>query len=257
MDELTAREQALTEREGKFEEIQAILANVVMETDQKMAAQKAERERLDQGWQALKQAQETLVMPPDRARLPPWQATADSVAAAEAIVSPCQYDRLSAALTSSARLCGPPRLADSGWLDVDLQMKYEVVHVKASKVLMECGCRDGHSECHHCKHVCWLLMRVGGQLDWRVLGDKDHNSSLVPAVRRTWDNLQGLMCRARRPDAVANPADECPVCYEVFENTSCIQCDACSGLLHRACALRWARSCPLCRDPHQFAVLSG
>lgn len=135
---------------------------------------------------------------------------------------------------------------------------------------MSCTC--DHSLIHHpalCKHACHLLLRVVRLRDPRIyidVGRARHAavttllhfmSARDGAELRPWPEVARPCQPPPREDvAPRDPTDECPVCYEEFSDGRCVRCGRCSRLFHRACVERWAKSCPTCRDPVQFADLA-
>ena len=122
-----------------------------------------------------------------------------------------------------------------------------------------CSCRDPlhSSKGIMCEHCCYLLAGVAGQTDAAVYrGDR---AARVRALYELWDELVcSLESRAGRKDTLpADTAAECPVCYEAFGAERCVECGRCANTFHRACAARWGRSCPTCRDQAQFCDLAG
>lgn len=51
-------------------------------------------------------------------------------------------------------------------------------------------------------------------------------------------------------------SEACPICLDPLGNASCTACEGCRNAFHRRCVGRWGASCPICRDPDQFASLT-
>lgn len=126
------------------------------------------------------------------------------------------------------------------------------------RILCDCPCARRYAE--RCRHMCWLLLR-GGQLDTMPRSDHDfwHEGTITTHARLLPLATPPLDPAPPRPnhDDVSPPdaTADCPICFEPFEQAACVRCSACPAHFHRSCAARWGKSCPMCRDPHQFADL--
>lgn len=137
---------------------------------------------------------------------------------------------------------------------------------------MHCDCPNARFYAEHCRHMCWLLLRAGqlnttprSNLHFWHEGIISTHARLLPLAappgapppmgfppppldpappRPNHDDVSP-------PDATA----DCPICFEPFQEAACVRCSACPAHFHRSCAARWGKSCPMCRDPHQFADL--
>lgn len=125
---------------------------------------------------------------------------------------------------------------------------------------MSCSCDD--SLLHHpslCKHSCHLLLRVLRLKDPMIYIEAGGaRQAAVRLLLQFMGNRVALRSHPLPREDVPppDPTDECPVCYEEFSENPCVRCGRCGHLFHRACAARWARSCPTCRDPRQFTDLA-
>lgn len=170
--------------------------------------------------------------------VPSWSDTLDAVDNAYGDVSIGQHKRMCAALNSSSRLVGLPRVHgdslrqlsikdSSGAYSIELQLDPEAT--------IMCSCADYTWSHFICKHICWLLIRVGGQLDWCLFSlGRDNGCCWTASLRRLAANLDNpvLQREALLPNrhihvdvTVANPADDCPICYEPYSaKVSCVKC---------------------------------
>lgn len=154
--------------------------------------------------------------------VPSWSDTLDAVDNAYGDVSIGQHKRMCAALNSSSRLVGLPRVHgdslrqlsikdSSGAYSIELQLDPEAT--------IMCSCADYTWSHFICKHICWLLIRVGGQLDWCLFSlGRDNGCCWTASLRRLAANLDNpvLQREALLPNrhihvdvTVANPADDC------------------------------------------------
>lgn len=191
----------------------------------------------------------------------PLPSGADTVAAALAARSflPAeQYARLSAAILSPPVLTS---LVDEGGVLTAVVQDGDGPHeLEFWRGLphLHCLCADNRRSQVRCKHVCWALMRFAGVRDWSILDpDRGFSDEWGGAASRAAANVLVEAGPPPREDAhVADPGAECPICYEPFgEDAPCVKCTACPSMFHRCCAREWGRSCPMCRDPHQFRDL--
>lgn len=137
---------------------------------------------------------------------------------------------------------------------------------------ISCTCANGQHPVDLCRHCCYLLVRVATfELPEAVFAAAGEGRSAavcalvrflstqwsVPAVAGFSDPTGPPPPPPREDVGPADPTEECPVCYEAFSEQRCVLCNRCSRLFHRACAARWGRSCPLCRDDRQFADIAA
>lgn len=135
---------------------------------------------------------------------------------------------------------------------------------------MSCTCANGQHSVDLCRHCCHLLVRrVSPELPVSVFavageGRSSAVQALIDCLLTLWSMPAGFSDPTGPPPpppredvGPADPTEECPVCYEAFSEQRCVLCNRCSRLFHRACAARWGRSCPLCRDDRQFADIAA
>lgn len=150
-----------------------------------------------------------------------------------------------------------------------------VVTLDRQGTTLACSCPDfvlTTSEQLLCKHCCHLLLFYGRCTDPLAYSRfATFGPSRSLAARRMWQNLDTIRSMyldveqdeneppasaAGRPDsAPPNPDEDCPICFVPFGKERCVRCAPCGNHFHRDCAARWAGSCPMCRDPGQFADL--
>lgn len=126
-----------------------------------------------------------------------------------------------------------------------------------------------------CKHVCFLVCRVGKIFDPAFFnGNKQftveqhaafaavvNNSvalSQIPTLRSATataaatavprSDRQEIFRICRKPVAAE---DSCPICYDEMENTACLNCPTCSNNVHENCMKVWLENhdtCVYCRS---------
>ncbi len=147
-------------------------------------------------------------------------------------------------------------------------------NVTRSKELATCTCPDAalgakFRKCH-CKHVCFVLLRVlkcsplilkPGTLQLKDLVELRRRLKTVETNRNKWGTPSQLL---QRYDALTNrsfdaPADceemqdECAICFSPQSDTKSLRCPQCHNCFHADCITLWLRTtihkkCPLCRD---------
>ena len=122
-----------------------------------------------------------------------------------------------------------------------------------------------------CKHICFLVTRVGRILDPAFFeGDKrltvQQHAQLQEIVRNTAifqsptlptlptlptpSPLQttSIFMECRKP---VGPEDSCPICYDGMAGTECLNCPTCANNVHRECMEVWLErnhTCVYCRS---------
>lgn len=179
-----------------------------------------------------------------------------AVDAAQNLIEPCQYRRLRAALKSRAFISQQPNFEHG-------QLLVVIKDTSGSSVVtlwtvdspetpwVTCTCDDSYRGHVFCKHACWVLLRACEHFDCEIL---DHmGRGFQESVLKAAATLQtpGVWRQLARPALtwavnVSHPVVDCPICFE--PTTGGVQCTACSAVYHRDCAVRWGKSCPMCRE---------
>jgi hypothetical protein len=116
-----------------------------------------------------------------------------------------------------------------------------------------------------CKHICFLVTRVGRILDpaffeGKRLTAEQHtqlleivgnaamfqNVPIVPVTPR--ETQRDVFMECRKP---VEADDSCPICYDSMIETACLNCPTCSNNVHRDCMEVWLernRTCVYCRS---------
>jgi len=128
-----------------------------------------------------------------------------------------------------------------------------------------------------CKHICFLVTRVGRILDPAFFDSKtftrEQHTTFQDCVRNAvvFDDGTRQQMHAPQLDAGAVVAqasvdrkapfleirrpvaagDACPICYDEMEGNPCLNCPTCSNNVHRECMEVWLernRTCVFCRS---------
>ena len=126
--------------------------------------------------------------------------------------------------------------------------------INLSSDQLVCSCQDFWNVGVHmkCKHICWLLVNMGGRQPSQVLtGSFD----LLETVAKAQETIATQIAASEQPFqacAEACGGAECCICYEELglpEN--CQRCPECSNHFHASCiveSLKHRCACPLCRS---------
>lgn len=188
---------------------------------------------------------------------------------------PDRCELLRGAATSGMFMRGRPRASEDGSVTTAVSDPLAVPFRRGPFFLtlrqeplprITCSCEHARSGERHCMHMCWLLLR-GGLLNVEEYDfDEFWDASILHVHHRLRDIVSpsgpaeppGPPSPPPRSHDDVRPPDssaDCPICYGPFEEAACVRCSACPAHFHRSCATQWAKSCPMCRDPGQFADL--
>ena len=114
---------------------------------------------------------------------------------------------------------------------------------------MKCTCMDFVLHSNPCKHIFFILGRVG-KIKWDVVQNlliKNETKSLQTILSHCVIILKSMMMVR-----VNGNGEDCPICLETLEESkdNFFSCPTCKQLLHDTCFEVWqltSSSCPLCR----------
>jgi hypothetical protein len=136
-----------------------------------------------------------------------------------------------------------------------------VYEVKIHDGLAKCDCPDGKNNSFRyqtwCKHVCFIVIKVGKITDISVFQSRRLNHENVNRIRIRLDHFLNVELRNMWKNATNHGSfedkpidDECSICYENLIQ-DVVSCPTCRHGFHKLCIETWLRvntSCVYCRS---------
>ena len=167
--------------------------------------------------------------------------------------------RLQKSLSETIRLLRASKKENEWEFSVRGQ-KLTVYEQKLTPITFSCTCPDHEKKQTFCKHLLFLVARVGLQMEMAAhlhSKKKEWNESLFASCTLSWTNrLSHLVGAApvsvKNVKDVRNSGDDCSICFETMESKETITCETtCKNQFHKECIVHWLdfgnKTCPLCR----------
>jgi hypothetical protein len=125
---------------------------------------------------------------------------------------------------------------------------------------MECSCPDFQQRNKLCKHLYFIIGRVGKE---RGLLEKLNETTNIFTIKPEFTNI--LTKRLTKSDCDNKTEDtknceDCSVCFEPMLNRQLVSnCCTCKNKFHKSCINRWLRAknnCPLCRSHWEIDTIN-
>ena len=139
-----------------------------------------------------------------------------------------------------------------------------VYEQELSPSTFSCSCPDYGKRHSFCKHLLYLICRIGLQMD---IGMKvstrstNWNSERYQACSRSWYNRLSSRISESEPDIthVREHEGDCPICFEELGKNLLAECKTtCHNWFHQDCIHAWISSghktCPTCRSIWETTV---
>jgi len=165
--------------------------------------------------------------------------------------------RLQKSLSETIRLLQATK-KDKEWVFHVRGQKKNVYEQKITPGTFSCTCPDHEKKQTFCKHLLFLVARVGLQMEMAASihsKKKEWNEMLFEACSLSWttrlSHLVGVTS-ASAVKIVRNDGDDCSICFELMESKETVQCETtCKNQFHKECIEHWLeygnKTCPLCR----------
>lgn len=113
-----------------------------------------------------------------------------------------------------------------------------------------------------CKHICFIVCRVGKILDTRFFETKQLSERQFEALIAKIENKKELLSDRSLSKAASRAQfhvltkeisadDQCPICFDEMTTDDVVSCPSCANYIHKACISVWlerSTSCVLCRS---------
>lgn len=139
-----------------------------------------------------------------------------------------------------------------------------VYEQELSSSTFSCSCPDYGKRHSFCKHLLYLICRIGVQMD---IGMKvstrstNWNNERYQACSRSWYNRLSSRITESAPETthVREPEGDCPICFEALGTDHLAECKTtCHNWFHKDCIQAWINNghetCPTCRAPWETTV---
>lgn len=120
-----------------------------------------------------------------------------------------------------------------------------------------CTCPDHGKKQTFCKHLLFLVARVGLQMEMAAhlhSKKREWNESSYTSCTLSWTTRLSHLVGAEPVSVknVRNSGDDCSICFESMESMETITCETtCKNQFHKECIVQWLdygnKTCPLCR----------
>ena len=141
----------------------------------------------------------------------------------------------------------------SGWTFNVRAQTTNIYEQYLSETIYSCSCPDHQTKKTFCKHLLFLVVRVGKQFDLGAL--------LIQRPKITWKKNAYQSCSKSWITCLSHLIkniiifedidNQCPICFDDLETEDLVKCSTtCQKKYHKICIEKWlecSKTCPMCR----------